>query len=276
MILIRMKFLTSKTTVPEFHTIELSIKDDIAQLTLNRPDSANAMNTQMAEEMLVVLTGPEAPAAAARCIVLTGTGSRAFCAGADLKERKGMTDTVWIQQHAVFETLGLALMDLQVPLIGAINGAAFGGGMEMTLACDFAYAANTARFALTETTLGILPGMCGTQYLPGAVGIRRAKEIILTGRPFNAQQGLQWGVINQVCEPDQLLDQVFDTAAAIAANGPIAVREAKRALNHAGRGGIKAGYRIELDAYSRVVPTADRREGILAFNEKRKPQFKGE
>ena len=187
-----------------------------------------------------------------------------------------MTDTAWIQQHAVFETLGLALMDLQVPLIGAINGAAFGGGMEMTLACDFAYAANTARFALTETTLGILPGMCGTQYLPGAVGIRRAKEIILTGRPFNAQQGLQWGVINQVCEPDQLLGQVFDTAAAIAANGPIAVREARRALNHAGRGGIKAGYRIELDAYSRVVPTADRREGILAFNEKRKPQFKGE
>ena len=114
------------------------------------------------------------------------------------------------------------------------------------------------------------------RYLPGAVGIRRAKEIILTGRPFNAQQGLQWGVINQVCEPDQLLGQVFDTAAAIAANGPIAVREAKRALNHAGRGGIKAGYRIELDAYSRVVPTADRREGILAFNEKRKPQFKGE
>ena len=262
--------------MPEFHTIELSIRDDIALLTLNRPDSANAMNTQMAEEMLAVLTGPEAPATAARCIILTGTGGRAFCAGADLKERKGMTDTVWIQQHAVFETLGLALMDLQVPLIGAINGAAFGGGMEMVLACDFAYAANTARLALTETTLGILPGMCGTQYLPGAAGIRRAKEIILTGRPFNAQQGLQWGVINQVCEPDQLLGQVFDTAAAIAANGPTAVREAKRALNHAGRGGIKAGYRIELDAYSRVVPTADRREGILAFNEKRKPQFKGE
>ena len=152
--------------MPEFHTIELSIRDDIALLTLNRPDSANAMNTQMAEEMLAVLTGPEAPATAARCIILTGTGGRAFCAGADLKERKGMTDTVWIQQHAVFETLGLALMDLQVPLIGAINGAAFGGGMEMVLACDFAYAANTARFALTETTLGILPGMCGTQYLP--------------------------------------------------------------------------------------------------------------
>ena len=271
-----MRFLTGKTIVPEFNTIELSIRDDIALLTLNRPDSANAMNTQMAEEILAVLTGPGAPAAAVRCIVLTGAGSRAFCAGADLKERKGMTDTVWIQQHAVFETLGLALMDLQVPLIGAINGAAFGGGMEMTLACDFTYAANTARFALTETTLGILPGMCGTQYLPGAVGIRRAKEIILTGRPFSAQQGLQWGIINQVCEPDQLLEQVFDTAAAIAANGPIAVREAKRALNHAGQGGIKAGYRIELDAYSQVVPTADRREGILAYNEKRQPQFKGE
>ena len=221
MIPIRMRFLTGKTTVSEFHTIELSIKDDIAQLTLNRPDSANAMNTQMAEEMLAVLTGSQAPTAGVRCIVLSGAGGRAFCAGADLKERKGMTDSAWIQQHAVFETLGLALMDLQMPLIGAINGAAFGGGMEMVLACDFVYAANTARFALTETTLGILPGMCGTQYLPGAVGIRRAKEIILTGRPFSAQQGLQWGVVNQVCEPDQLLDQVFDTATAIAANGPI-------------------------------------------------------
>ena len=164
--LIRMMSLTGKTTVPVFHTIELSIKDDIAQLTLNRPDSANAMNTQMAEEMLAVLTGSRAPIASVRCIVLTGAGGRVFCAGADLKERKGMTDSAWIQQHAVFETLGLALMDLQMPLIGAINGAAFGGGMEMVLACDFVYAANTARFALTETTLGILPGMCGTQYLP--------------------------------------------------------------------------------------------------------------
>ncbi|GIT54507.1 MAG: hypothetical protein Ct9H300mP16_16670 [Pseudomonadota bacterium] len=108
---------------------------------------------------------------------------------------KSATDdrSQWLQQHAVFETLALALMDLQVPLIGAINGAAFGGGMEITLACDFVYAARTARFALTETTLGILPGTCGTQNLPRAVGIRRAKEIILTGRPFSAEQALGVG-----------------------------------------------------------------------------------
>jgi len=264
------------TGVAEFQTIEFSISDEVALVTLSRPEVANAMNTRMGEELVAVLAGPDAPVASARCVVLTGAGDRAFCAGADLKERNGMTDAEWLKQHALFETLALALMDLQAPLIGAINGAAFGGGMEMTLACDFVYAASTARFALTETTLGILPGTCGTQYLPGAVGIRRAKELILTGRPFSAQQALDWGMVNEVCEVADLLVEAHKTATVIAGNGPIAVREAKRAMNHAAHGDLKAGYRVELAAYSKVVPTADRREGILAFNEKRKPQFKGE
>ncbi len=260
----------------EFQTVEFSVDDDVALVTLNRPEAANAMNTRMGEELLAVLGGSDSPVAGARCVLLTGAGDRAFCAGADLKERNGMTDAQWLQQHAVFETLALALMDLQVPLIGAINGAAFGGGMEITLACDFVYAARTARFALTETTLGILPGTCGTQNLPRAVGIRRAKEIILTGRPFSAEQAQAWGLVNEVCDADDLLPKTRESAAAIAGNGPIAVREAKRAMNHAVHRDLKAGYRVELAAYSKVVPTADRREGILAFNEKRKPQFNGD
>ena len=113
----------------EFQTIEFSVDDDVALVTLNRPEAANSMNTRMGEELLAVLGGSDSPVAGARCVLLTGAGDRAFCAGADLKERNGMTDAQWLQQHAVFETLALALMDLQVPLIGAINGAAFGGGM---------------------------------------------------------------------------------------------------------------------------------------------------
>ena len=121
-----------------------------------------------------------------------------------------------------------------MPILGAINGAAYGGGTELTLACDLAYAAKHARFALTETTLGIMPGMAGTQYLPRAVGIRRAKEIILTGRPFSAEQALEWGLVNELCEPEALLELVRAPAQRIADNGPIAIQGALKAINNAG------------------------------------------
>ena len=174
----------------QFETILIENKGHVAWIQLNRPEVANAFNTLMAEELRDVFQAYISGSLQARCIVLTGTGERAFCAGGDLKQRNNMTNEAWFAQHVVFEDLARALMDCPVPIIGAINGAAYGGGTELTLACDFAYAARHARFALTETTLGIIPGMGGTQYLPRAVGIRRAKEIILTGRPFDAEQAL--------------------------------------------------------------------------------------
>jgi len=259
-----------------FDTIIVDQEGDLTWITLDRPEVANAFNTRMAEELLAVFSEFVSGARSTRCVILTGTGERAFCAGGDLKQRHGMTDEEWYAQHVVFEDLARALMDCPVPILGAINGAAYGGGTQLTLACDFAYAAKHARFALTETTLGIMPGMAGTQYLPRAVGIRRAKEIILTGRPFSAEQALEWGLVNELCEPEALLESVRATAQRIADNGPIAIQGALKAINNAGFSSLKQDYEVELDSYNKTVPTKDRREGIAAFNEKRKAQFTGE
>jgi enoyl-CoA hydratase/carnithine racemase len=133
---------------------------------------------------------------ALRIAILTGSGDKAFCAGGDLKERHGMSDADWVAQHEIFERAYWRLLDMPVPVIAAVNGAAYGGGTETVLACDFAYASRTARFALTEVTLGIMPGAGGTQFLPRAAGERRAKEIILTGRPFTAEQAYEWVIVN--------------------------------------------------------------------------------
>jgi len=162
-----------------------------------------------------------------------------------------------------------------MPVIAAVNGPAYAGGCEMVLNSDFAYASTTARFALTEVTLGIMPGAMGTQNLPHAVGERRAKEIILTGRPFCVEDAEKWGLVNKICEPDGLINSVLDTARIIAENAPQSVMRAKRSISVATQIDRFNGYQFELEAYNQLVPMADRLEGILAFNEKRKPKFTG-
>jgi len=260
----------------ECETILLDGPDDgILTVTLNRPDRANAFNTRMAEELFTVWDGLALKADGVRCVVLTGAGDRAFCAGADLKERNAMSDEDWHHQHRIFERAAYALMDCPIPVIAAVNGAAFAGGCELVLACDFAYASETARFALTETTLGLIPGIGGTQNLPRAVGLRRAKEIILGGQPFDAERALAWGLVNCLCPPEKLLDEVLETAGRIAANAPLAVGQAKKALNAGADTDLHSGLAFEIEAYNRVVGSEDRKEGIAAFNEKRKPRFKG-
>jgi enoyl-CoA hydratase/carnithine racemase len=241
-------------------------------LRLNRPAASNALNTQMGRDLLAFFQHvPEGT----RAIVLTGAGERAFCAGGDLKERNGMTDAQWQAQHEVFERAYWALMDCPLPIIAAVNGAAFGGGCEMALACDFAYAAETARFALTEVTLGIMPGAGGTQNLPRAAGSRRAKEIIFTGLPFSAAEALEWGVVNRVLPAAELLPAALATAARIAANAPLAIRQAKTSIRFGAETDLHSALRLEVEAYNRLVPTEDRREGVAAFNEKRAPRFQG-
>lgn len=263
--------------VGEFETLTLEAMDGhVLVVTLDRPQVRNALNTQMGFDLRDLWTELYRDAGATRCVVLTGRGDKAFCAGGDLKERNGMTDQDWRRQHALFEQMVRAQMECPVPILAAVNGAAFAGGLEIMLGCDFAYAAPHARFALTEVTLGIMPGAAGTQTLPRAVGLRRAKEIVLTGRPFGAEDALAWGAVNRICAESKLLDEALDTARAIAGNAPVSVRQAKRSLNASAQMDLKNGYDFEIEAYNRTVGTEDRSEGIRAFNEKRKPVYKGQ
>jgi enoyl-CoA hydratase len=247
----------------------------IMVVTMNRPERLNAMNTAMMTDLRDLFTGLYVDPAQANCIVLTGAGDRGFCPGADLKERDGMTDDVWRRQHAIVEQFIRAMHACPVPVIAAVNGVAMGGGMEIALACDFIYAAETARFAFPEVTRGIMPGAAGPQNLPRACGVRRAKEIVLTGLPFSAAEALGWGIANRLCKPESLMAEALETARIIAANAPIGVRSAKKALDKATELDRATGYDFEIAAYNLTVPTEDRLEGVRAFNEKRKPVFKG-
>ena len=260
----------------EYETLRVEDKGGgLLLVILDRPAVANAMNTQMGRDLLAFFEGVNAAPAAARAIVVTGAGDKAFCAGGDLKERNGMSDAQWQEQHLLFERMVRALIGCPAPTIAAVNGAAYAGGCEIALCCDFIYAAETARFALTEVTLGIMPGAGGTQNLPRAVGERRAKEIILTGRPFSARDAYEWGMANRLCAPASLIEEALDTARRIADNAPISVRQAKHAIRYGMQMDLGSAMMFEIEAYNRMVPTEDRREGIRAFNEKRKPQFKG-
>ena len=143
-----------------------------------------------------------------------------------------MSDDDWRSQHSIFEEGYYAVMECPVPVIAAVNGYAYAGGCELALACDFIYASRTAQFAITEVTIGIMPGGGGTQNLPRAVGERRAKELILTGRPWSAQQAYDWGMVNEVYEPAELMQRVSDTAVRISENAPISVRQAKKSIHY--------------------------------------------
>jgi enoyl-CoA hydratase/carnithine racemase len=259
---------------PGYPTLALEERGEhLLLVTMNRPQVLNALNTQMGRDQLDLWTRLAAEPGGVRCVVLTGAGERAFCAGGDLKERDGMTEGAWREQHELFERMFVSLMELPLPVIAAVNGHAFGGGMELALACDFIYAARNARFALSEVSLGIMPGGCGTQNLPRAAGERRAKELILTAQPFSAEQGYEWGVVNRVCE--SVLAEALATAERIAANAPLAVRQAKKSVHYGLQTDLLTGYRFEIEAYNQLVGTEDRHEGVRAFNEKRKPRFRG-
>lgn len=259
-----------------YDTLSLTREGDhVLIVTLNRPDSANALNTRMGQEVLALFHGLLLDAKGLRCVVLTGAGERAFCAGGDLRERDGMTDETWARQHVIFEQAYYTLMDCPIPVIAAVNGAAFGGGCEMALACDFILASTVARFALTEARLGIIPGAGGTQNLPRAVGARRARQIIYSAQPFSAAQAADWGMVNEVLEPEALLPRALELAHTIAANAPISIRQAKRAIGLGVETDLKTGLAIEVEAYNRCVPSEDRHEGVRAFNEKRPPVFTG-
>jgi len=259
-----------------FETLRLEAAGtQVLLVELHRPAAANALNTRMGEELVACFESLALDAGEVRAVVLTGAGEKAFCAGGDLKERNGMSDAAWSLQHLIFERMVRALITCPLPLVAAVNGAAYGGGCEIAAACDFIYAAEHARFALTEVTLGIMPGGGGTQTLPRAVGERRALELILTGRPFTASEAADWGLVNRVLPKDQLRAETIAAAEAIARNAPLGVRQAKQSVRRGAGLGLADALAFEIEAYNRLVSTEDRREGIAAFNEKRPPRFKG-
>ncbi|MGH1354635.1 MAG: enoyl-CoA hydratase/isomerase family protein [Thalassovita sp.] len=265
-------------TVLKDHNDTLLIErpsEHVFQVTFNRPERRNAMNTAMGRDLLEWFETLSLQPNQARCVVLTGAGDKAFCAGGDLKERNGMTDDQWVAQHLVYERLTRAILYCPVPVIAAVNGAAFGGGTELASNCDFIYAAASARFALTETSLGIMPGSGGTQQLSRAVGMRRAKELILSAKPFSAHEAAEWGLVNKVLPDEELIPATLEVARSIAGNAPIATRQAKQSISRGYDMSIGDGLAFEIEAYNRMIPTEDRQEGVRAFNEKRSPEFKG-
>ena len=259
-----------------FSTLKIeSVGDSVALVTLNRPEVANALNTQMGQDLLDVWTHLTEADHEVRCVVLTGAGEQVFCAGADLKERHGMSVHQWQRQHELFERMACALTELPIPVIAAVNGHAYAGGFETAMSCDFMFASRLARFALTEVTLGIMPGIGGTQNLPRAIGDRRAREILLTGTPISADKAFAWGLVNELCERGEVVQHAIEVARRIAGNAPLSVRQIKKSVRYGREMDLRTAFRFEVEAYNHLIHTEDRVEGILAFNERRKPVFKG-
>ncbi|RLD93867.1 MAG: enoyl-CoA hydratase [Aquificota bacterium] len=247
----------------------------VAILTLNRPRVMNALNFPMLRALKGKLDTYWFEKEV-RVILVTGAGEKAFCAGADLKERATLSEVEVKEFIRTIRDTFTMLEEIPKPTIAVINGVAFGGGLEMALACDLRLAAESARMGLTETSLAIIPGAGGTQRLPRVVGKARAKELIFTARRITAQEAERIGLVNEVVPDDRLLERALEVAQEIAANGPLAVAQAKYAINMGSEVEIHAGLFIESRCYDNIIPTKDRLEGLKAFQEKRKPRYVGE
>ncbi|MBA3661770.1 MAG: enoyl-CoA hydratase/isomerase family protein [Gammaproteobacteria bacterium] len=240
----------------------------------NRPAVRHAINLEMMRELKQLWESIPTAYPEARSVILTGS-NQAFCAGADLKERLGMSLTVWRDQYQVLTQALDAMLQFPLPLIAAVNGYAFGGGLELALACDFIYASEQASFAQSEVKLGLMPGAGGTQNLPRASGLRRAKELAFTAQIFTAHEAYTYGIVNQVVPHDELMTQCLAVAAHINTNAPLAVQQVKRTMNATQALSLISGLQFERKTYDALLETSDRLEGIAAFNEKRQPQFTG-
>lgn len=250
-----------------------SEENGIVTLTLNREDSANALSAALLEQLQEHLD--DLVSTRTRVVILTGSGTKAFCAGADLKERRGMDEAQVLRAVARIRGVVNAVAALPMPVIAAINGVALGGGTELALAADLRIAAQSARFGLTETSLAIIPGAGGTQRLSRLIGVAQAKELIYTARRIDAQSALAVGMLNHVVPDADLQSRTVELAAEIAKNGPIALRQAKYAIDHGLDVDLATGLAIEAKAYEVIIPTKDRLEGLQAFAEKRSPHYEG-
>jgi enoyl-CoA hydratase len=259
-----------------YKTLNVTASPDgyVVTVELNRPEALNAMNTAMGEELLRCFDAFMWDKTV-RAVVFTGAGEKAFCVGGDLKERNEMSDEVWRAQHLIFEQGAARVLHCPVPVIAAVEGFALAGGCELALLSDFIVAGETAVFGVPETTLGIFPGIGGTQLLPRIVGAPVAREMIFTGRRVDAKEAKAVGLVNHLVPKGQARAKALEIATTIAANGPVAVRQAKKAINWGSETDLETGMALAIEAYNITITTEDRLEGVRAFNEKRKPRFQG-
>lgn len=250
------------------------LEGSIGLITLLRPEAANAMSVQLLRELSDTLDQINGDPTV-RVVLLTGAGEKAFCAGADLKERKGMSDR---QVKQIVQLIGATVAKVETlaqPVIAVLNGVAFGGGLELALACDLRVAAAHVKLGLTETSLGIIPGAGGTQRLPRLIGLGKAKELIYTARRLNAEEAKNYGIVEYVYETHEVMERAQQLALEMAKNAPLSLVQAKVAMNQGVEVDLATGLKIESLAYSALIPTEDRLEGLLAFQEKRAPQYSG-
>lgn len=244
----------------------------VAEIVLDRPEALNALSTAMAR-CLAAVCAEVAADASARAVVLSAAGEKAFCVGADLKERNAMTDEEFLAQRPVFRAAFGGVLNLPQPVVAAVHGYALGGGCEFALSADLIVADETAVFGLPEVRVGLVPGGGGTQLALRRLGPAKAAELVFTGRRLDVDEALAYGLADRKAPAGAAREEALALAGTIAKNSPVAVRAAKRALRQGGGVGLDAGLDLEENAWRTAAFSPDRREGIAAFNEKREPNW---
>jgi enoyl-CoA hydratase len=258
----------------EYKNILLSFDREIGTLTISRPKALNALNIETLRDIQGGIQEVK-DHSEMKVLILTGSGEKAFVAGADIAEMKGMNSIEALNFSKLGHLTLKMIQDLDRPVIAAVNGFALGGGMEIALACDFIYASENARFGLPEVTLGIFPGFGGTQRLPRLIGKGKAKELILTGKMISAQEAYQMGIVNRVVPQASLMEETQKVAFQITANGAVGVRLAKTVVDTGYNMDLAEACSLESYAFGLGFTTEDQKEGMTAFIEKRKANFKG-
>ncbi|SFB90032.1 enoyl-CoA hydratase [Polaromonas sp. OV174] len=260
-----------------FGALLYEVRGQVAVITLNRPDRMNSLGSTMQPDLARAFFEFARTDDRVRAVLITGSGERAFCAGADIKERADvlMRGTEYFLSQKAMQDLFRNIEEFEKPVIAAINGVALGGGLELALCCDIRLASASARFGLPEIKLGAIPAAGGTQRLPRLIGEARAKELIFSAELIAADVALHYGLVSRVLPPAELMSAALELADRIARLPPLAVRFAKRAINRGMQTDLDSGLEYERYAASMIFDSEDRIEGMRAFVEKREPSFKG-
>lgn len=272
--------MTPHATAPDhvdLGTLTYAVQGQVAVITLNRPERMNTIGSTMKPDLAQAFLQLARADERVRAVVLTGAGDRAFCAGADIKERADHQITAndfFVAQKATHDLLR-DIEEFEKPVIAAINGVALGGGLEIALCCDLRIAADHAKFGLPEARIGALPAAGGTQRLPRLIGEARAKHLMFTAAQIDAAQALQMGIVTQVCAGAELMTEAMKLAGTVAAMPPLSIRLIKRAVNRGMQTDLDSGLEYERYAAAMLIDSEDRKEGMRAFVEKRAPVFKG-